>query len=1742
MNTQILDDKDICFNLPLIKISIVDTELIFLVDSGSQISLLNYDAFRRIKIKNLDVQRADITVRSISGNILNTTHFAILPVTIDNRQYFHKFYIINSHLSDHYNAILGYDFLHKFKFTLSLDTNSLTTGNVSMKLDNVLNHDVIQQMPSQDQIVTNIVTQHFDNRDIDKIKSIRRQSLRESDFDLSHLQPEVKSRLLKLLFEFSDIFSKDLYTIGRTDAVKPKLQVDFDQLPSSRPYKIAKILEIELKRQLEEMLDANIIEKSDSHVSFPLIMVKKKNPTSDPNKQKWRLVVDYRRLNKHLKYPRHKLPLINQQLENLNEGSLFTTLDLSSSFHQIALHPLYRNLTTFVTPFGQFRFVCLSQGLSCSPEIFCDLADKILAPLSDLKFSNYIDDFACSADTVSEMLFKLRKLFERFREFNLTLNPEKCTFMKPEIKFLGHELSKEGIKPLEDNLKKIADFPVPTTVKKVRRFHGLISYYRKYIEHFSELAIPLTNLSKKNQKFLWTPSAQKSFEILKQKLISSPILISPDFKKEFILSCDAGKYALGGMLGQKDENGIIRPIAYFSKKLNPTQIRYSIFDKELMAIVKNIETFKYYLYGRKFTIRCDNAALTKLDNLQSISDRVARWLSFLADYHYEFDLIKTHENTVADILSRDFYVNRVTARKDSSDSQKSCENFIDVNNHNDFSSNSCNATYFVNNDFEKLCEDSSYKSNNLDNYSHDSFTKSNYGSDLNENCEINNFVYKNSSVHFYDSHKTVKDEIRKGHDLTRNVNSINTELLNSYNSQTNIHNMTKNSSDAACEYASDDINFYDTEYQQKESCIIKNTIVGLENLGSTCYLNSVLQCLTNCLPLREFLLNDKLSLSCCDSLNFCMICVLRRHIINVMNNSGEVITPIEIYTNLRSIAPHFTYDHQQDAHEFLNYVLDSMWKSIPLHYSNSNKKCENKFEVPLNSIFCSYVKTEIKCLECKNRSFTYNKMMDFILDITQNVKTLDSALYNFIQPEILPNEYSCQCSKNKVNAKIENSISKLPMVITFQLKRFSFKNSQSMKVHNSVTYPEILNLRPFLEVTNGKPICYSLTGVIVHSGSSSQMGHYYTYVKDSTGTWFLLDDSRIIKVSLEEVLNQKAYILFYTKMEHSKTNTNNTSLTDISNMEIKLDDEEKEFLFKEFGVNAIQIDLPTINEIILAQKSDPKTAKIISEIAINPHTAKVKYPNYLMENGLLMHSAFIPRVRKSKNVLRIVIPLKFQNVILASNHISHFGVLRTYNLIREKYFWEHLYADTKHFVQSCYQCNSFKTPHIQKPVPIQRNFIPNRPMQFLSTDHLGPFTQTNKGNKYILTFIDHFTKYIRLYAVPDVTAQTTAEKFLDFISLFGICEKLLSDKGPAFTADLFRSLCIKFGVVKLFTTPMNPKCNGGSESLNRNIKKSLSIFADNTTNWDDYLNYYSLIYNSTIHGTTNEKPSFLHLGYDPLLPTDILNERIGVEHRPLTNFVEEKTAQLQYANKIVAENIYKAALVQEEFQHRHAKYRDFQIGQLVYLLAPGHDRFTKILKARNYTGPFRVTRRHNKVDYSIIDERNSNAREFKINAYRLIPYITRKEEFKLFKSDDQKINEPILPSTDDSPYINKPYATFDESIASDFILPLFQNAFSDIKGNEHLNVNNTPLSRDTPATESPVHSHISEDTIIYSPVAQTSEDREENFPLSTQAGKPVLQAKTEGLDSIRQNYELRQRDPINYYAEKVFNMALELTK
>ncbi|RWS12675.1 ubiquitin carboxyl-terminal hydrolase 36-like protein [Dinothrombium tinctorium] len=310
-------------------------------------------------------------------------------------------------------------------------------------------------------------------------------------------------------------------------------------------------------------------------------------------------------------------------------------------------------------------------------------------------------------------------------------------------------------------------------------------------------------------------------------------------------------------------------------------------------------------------------------------------------------------------------------------------------------------------------------------------------------------------------------------------------------------------------------------------------------MGNTCFMNSVLQCLSYTPPLVNYLLySGEDHKAKCKLVSFCMICDLEMHVKRLYQNAGGIIKPLNIYQRLKSIAKHFQFGRQEDAHEFLRYVIDHMWKSCISNYelrANCKLDAASKETTIINHIFGGYMRSQVTCGVCKETSNTYDYFMDFILDI-KNVCTLEKALEKFVQPETLQadNAYKCQRCKKKVIAQKRFSVHQAPNVATFQFKRFDYNRIFGGKIMKQVVYPEELNLRPYMSESTGSAINYKLNCVLVHLGATSNSGHYYCYVKSSNNMWYLMDDARVSQVSISHVLNQQAYILIYVRQNSHK--------------------------------------------------------------------------------------------------------------------------------------------------------------------------------------------------------------------------------------------------------------------------------------------------------------------------------------------------------------------------------------------------------------------------------------------------------------------------------------------------------------------------------------------------------------------------------------------------------------------------------
>ncbi|KAM6164705.1 ubiquitin carboxyl-terminal hydrolase 36 [Rhynchocyon petersi] len=305
---------------------------------------------------------------------------------------------------------------------------------------------------------------------------------------------------------------------------------------------------------------------------------------------------------------------------------------------------------------------------------------------------------------------------------------------------------------------------------------------------------------------------------------------------------------------------------------------------------------------------------------------------------------------------------------------------------------------------------------------------------------------------------------------------------------------------------------------------------GLHNLGNTCFLNSTIQCLTYTPPLANYLLSKEHSRNCHQG-SFCMLCVMQNHIIQAFANSGNAIKPVSFIRDLKKIARHFRFGNQEDAHEFLRYTIDAMQKACLSGCAKLDRQTQATTLV--HQIFGGYLRSRVKCSVCKSVSDTYDPYLDIALEIRQAANIV-RALELFVKPDVLSGEnaYMCARCKKKVPASKRFSIHRASSVLTLSLKRFA--NFSGGKITKDVGYPEFLNIRPYMSQSDGEPVMYGLYAVLVHSGYSCHAGHYYCYVKASTGQWYQMNDSLVHASNVKVVLNQQAYVLFYLRIPGSK--------------------------------------------------------------------------------------------------------------------------------------------------------------------------------------------------------------------------------------------------------------------------------------------------------------------------------------------------------------------------------------------------------------------------------------------------------------------------------------------------------------------------------------------------------------------------------------------------------------------------------
>jgi len=291
--------------------------------------------------------------------------------------------------------------------------------------------------------------------------------------------------------------------------------------------------------------------------------------------------VDFRKLNTITIKDAYALPLIDEILFSIGtEVKVFTTIDLFSGFHQI---PMYKDgipKTSFTTMYGNYQFRVMPFGLCNAPGTFQREMNRIFLPLIGICMFVYVDDLVIFSPSIEQHIVDLNKVFNIIKENNLKINLEKCNFFKEKVNLLGHTLSINGISPIQEKIQVILEWIPPKNITQLQSFLGAVGYYRKFIFNFANIAKPLFKLSKKGVKFIWDKEQDDSFNELKIRLASAPILTMPNFDKQFIIRTDASYDGIGGVLLQKDENNIEKPIHFVNRSLKPAEKNYAITDLE----------------------------------------------------------------------------------------------------------------------------------------------------------------------------------------------------------------------------------------------------------------------------------------------------------------------------------------------------------------------------------------------------------------------------------------------------------------------------------------------------------------------------------------------------------------------------------------------------------------------------------------------------------------------------------------------------------------------------------------------------------------------------------------------------------------------------------------------------------------------------------------------------------------------------------------------------------------------------------------------------------------------------------------------------------------------------------------------------------------------------------------------------------------------------------------------------------
>jgi hypothetical protein len=453
----------------------------------------------------------------------------------------------------------------------------------------------------------------------------------------------------EMLVRVQNVFGKSKSEFSQANVIPHTIELTDNTPIWQNPRRFSEPITNEIEKQCDELIDLDVIEHSNSPFSSPIVPVRKKNG-------QLRMCIDYRKINSVTKTEKYPMPTVADSIYSVQNVQYFSKLDLVKGYYQIPLDSDSRQYTAFSTPHNHYQFKRLAFGLKNSGIYFQRAMQEILA---DFKFHNvivFIDDILIMSESFEKHLELTEQVLTTLKNNGITVNVSKCEFFKNEVGFLGHVLSREGIRKSEEYMDKVKHYPKPETVTQLRQFLGLVNFQGKFVDNLSTICKPLNEKTggSKKKKLEWDENMDRAFETLKDKLTKEVLLSFPEYRKgaaPLELSVDASGVGVGGCL-QQLQKGIYRTIGFAAMTFSKAQCNYSTIERELCAIRWGVKIFRPFLFGVKFIIHTDHKPLIYLQNLSQDNSKLMRTITELAEYDFNIKYKPGKDNGAADALSR----------------------------------------------------------------------------------------------------------------------------------------------------------------------------------------------------------------------------------------------------------------------------------------------------------------------------------------------------------------------------------------------------------------------------------------------------------------------------------------------------------------------------------------------------------------------------------------------------------------------------------------------------------------------------------------------------------------------------------------------------------------------------------------------------------------------------------------------------------------------------------------------------------------------------------------------------------------------------------------------------------------------------------------------------------------------------------------------------------------------------------